>query len=193
MLTSSAGIFLSLREWGRGRKFRRWWKLFVCVTSDLWEETVEEIVWRIFKTTSTRLLFYKLSILLLKKYPIENDEIHYSRRTYPSNSVKYWTTRFVWPSPPPLPLQEAPRVGHLNFETKHLQREITFSPRVQLCDLFHNFFQPFSPSSIFKWNNNNNNIMIRFRGGETALADEKKALSFVCRERREKERTKREM
>lgn len=86
MLTSSAGIFLSFREWGRGRKFRRWWKLFVCVTSDLWEETVEEIVWRIFKTT--RLLFYKLSILSLKKYPIENDEIH-----YPSNSVKYWTTR----------------------------------------------------------------------------------------------------
>lgn len=119
MLTSSAGIFLSFR--GRGRKFRRWWKLFVCVTSDLWEETVEEIVWRIFKTT--RLLFYKLSILSLKKYPIENDEIH-----YPSNSVKYWTTRFVWPSPLPLPLQEAPRVGHLNFETKHLQREITFSP-----------------------------------------------------------------
>lgn len=121
MLTSSAGIFLSFRGRGRGRKFRRWWKLFVCVTSDLWEETVEEIVWRIFKTT--RLLFYKLSILSLKKYPIENDEIH-----YPSNSVKYWTTRFVWPSPLPLPLQEAPRVGHLNFETKHLQREITFSP-----------------------------------------------------------------
>lgn len=188
MLTSSAGIFLSFRGRGRGRKFRRWWKLFVCVTSDLWEETVEEIVWRIFKTT--RLLFYKLSIPSLKKYPIENDEIH-----YPSNSVKYWTIRFVWPSPLPLPLQEAPRVGHLNFETKHLQREITFSPRVQLCDLFHNFFQPFSPSSIFKWNNNNNNIMIRFRGREreTALADEKKALSFVCRERREKERTKREM
>lgn len=121
MLTSSAGIFLSFRGRGRGRKFRRWWKLFVCVTSDLWEETVEEIVWRIFKIT--RLLFYKLSILSLKKYPIENDEIH-----YPSNSVKYWTTRFVWPSPLPLPLQEAPRVGHLNFETKHLQREITFSP-----------------------------------------------------------------
>lgn len=86
MLTSSAGIFLSFRGRGRGRKFRRWWKLFVCVTSDLWEETVEEIVWRIFKTT--RLLFYKLSIPSLKKYPIENDEIH-----YPSNSVKYWTTR----------------------------------------------------------------------------------------------------